>query len=56
MRQWASHILSLAGSDAAGKHTIFGRIHSGMTVVRRIGLVETEKDRCARGEREGVRG
>ncbi|XP_046998700.1 peptidyl-prolyl cis-trans isomerase-like 1 isoform X3 [Schistocerca americana] len=27
-----------------GKHTIFGRIHSGMSVVKRIGLVETDKN------------
>lgn len=27
-----------------GKHTIFGRVHSGMAVVKRIGLVETDKD------------
>nr|CAD7402976.1 unnamed protein product [Timema poppensis] len=27
-----------------GKHTIFGRIHSGMNVVKRIGLVETDKN------------
>lgn len=27
-----------------GKHAIFGRIHSGMTVIRRIGLVETDKN------------
>ena len=26
----------------AGKHTIFGRISDGMTVVKRIGLVETD--------------
>ncbi|KAL0273878.1 UNVERIFIED_CONTAM: hypothetical protein PYX00_006454 [Menopon gallinae] len=27
-----------------GKHTIFGRVYSGMAVVKRIGLVETDKD------------
>lgn len=27
-----------------GKHAIFGRIHSGMQVVKRIGLVETDKN------------
>lgn len=27
-----------------GKHAIFGRIHSGMGVVRRMGLVETGRD------------
>ena len=27
-----------------GKHTIFGRIYSGMGVVRRMGLVPTDKD------------
>uniref|UniRef100_A0A182VP82 peptidylprolyl isomerase n=1 Tax=Anopheles merus TaxID=30066 RepID=A0A182VP82_ANOME len=27
-----------------GKHTIFGRIHTGMQVVKRIGLVETDKN------------
>lgn len=27
-----------------GKHTIFGRIYSGMTIVKRIGLVETDKN------------
>ncbi|GJQ84243.1 putative PPIases [Trypoxylus dichotomus] len=27
-----------------GKHAIFGRIHSGMNVVKRIGLVETDKN------------
>lgn len=27
-----------------GKHTIFGRISSGMKLVQRIGLVQTDKD------------
>jgi peptidyl-prolyl cis-trans isomerase-like 1 len=27
-----------------GKHTIFGRIYSGMGVVQRMGLVQTDKD------------
>lgn len=27
-----------------GKHTIFGRIHSGMQIVKRIGFVETDKN------------
>ncbi|XP_050091934.1 peptidyl-prolyl cis-trans isomerase-like 1 [Anopheles aquasalis] len=27
-----------------GKHSIFGRIHSGMQIVKRIGLVETDKN------------
>lgn len=27
-----------------GKHAIFGRIHSGMAVVKRIGLVECDKN------------
>lgn len=27
-----------------GKHTIFGRIASGITVIQRIGLVATKKD------------
>jgi peptidyl-prolyl cis-trans isomerase-like 1 len=27
-----------------GKHTIFGRVASGMKVVQRIGLVQTNKD------------
>lgn len=26
------------------KHAIFGRIHSGMQIVKRMGLVETDKD------------
>ena len=26
-----------------GKHTIFGRVSSGMKIVQRIGLVQTEK-------------
>lgn len=28
-----------------GKHTIFGRVRSGMGVVQRMGLVKTENDR-----------
>eukprot|EP00048_Salpingoeca_helianthica_P000208 m.39973 g.39973 ORF g.39973 m.39973 type:complete len:168 (-) comp10236_c1_seq1:27-530(-) len=28
-----------------GKHAVFGRVHSGMGVVRRISMVETENDR-----------
>uniref|UniRef100_A0A1B0DLL9 Peptidyl-prolyl cis-trans isomerase n=1 Tax=Phlebotomus papatasi TaxID=29031 RepID=A0A1B0DLL9_PHLPP len=27
-----------------GKHTIFGRIHTGMQVVKRMGMVETDKN------------
>jgi peptidyl-prolyl cis-trans isomerase-like 1 len=27
-----------------GKHTIFGRIHSGMNAVKNIGLVETDNN------------
>ncbi|KAK4031080.1 hypothetical protein OUZ56_024606 [Daphnia magna] len=27
-----------------GKHSIFGRIYSGMSVVKRMGFVETDKD------------
>lgn len=27
-----------------GKHAIFGRIHSGMQIVKRIGMVETDKN------------
>lgn len=27
-----------------GKHAIFGRIHSGMQIVKRIGLVEVDKN------------
>lgn len=27
-----------------GKHAIFGRIHSGMQIIKRIGLVETDKN------------
>ena len=27
-----------------GKHAIFGRVSSGMKIVQRIGLVQTEKD------------
>lgn len=27
-----------------GKHTIFGRIHSGMQVIHRMGLVETDNE------------
>ncbi|XP_049884743.1 peptidyl-prolyl cis-trans isomerase-like 1 [Pectinophora gossypiella] len=29
-----------------GKHTVFGRVQNGMTVVKRIGLVECDKDDC----------
>lgn len=27
-----------------GKHAIFGRIHSGMQIVKRIGMVEVDKN------------
>merc|ERR1719464_1806032 len=27
-----------------GKHTIFGRIYSGMSIIQRMGLVPTDKD------------
>jgi len=27
-----------------GKHAIFGRIHSGMSVVKRLGLVATDRE------------
>ena len=27
-----------------GKHTIFGRVHSGMTVVKRMGQVATDSE------------
>ena len=27
-----------------GKHAIFGRVHSGMQIVKRIGMVETDKN------------
>ena len=27
-----------------GKHTVFGRIYSGMTVIQRMGLVATDSD------------
>ncbi|KAF8540233.1 peptidyl-prolyl cis-trans isomerase-like 1 [Trichophaea hybrida] len=27
-----------------GKHTIFGRVHSGMKVIQRMGIVKTDKD------------
>lgn len=27
-----------------GKHAIFGRVYSGMSVVKRIGMVETDKE------------
>lgn len=27
-----------------GKHAIFGRVQSGMSVVKRIGFVETDKE------------
>lgn len=33
-----------------GKHTIFGRIHSGMGVVQRMGLVATDKEDQPKGE------
>ncbi|XP_003741695.1 peptidyl-prolyl cis-trans isomerase-like 1 isoform X2 [Galendromus occidentalis] len=50
-----------------GKHTIFGRVHSGLTVVKRIGQVATDaEDRpqedvkitkaYIQGERDGFRG
>jgi peptidyl-prolyl cis-trans isomerase-like 1 len=29
-----------------GKHTIFGRIYSGMSIVQRIGMVATDTDDC----------
>ena len=37
-RSFFSPVLALAG---AGKHTIFGRVHEGMKVVQRLGLVPT---------------
>merc|ERR1711957_184063 len=33
-----------------GKHTIFGRIYSGMGVVQRMGLVATDKEDRPKGE------
>lgn len=36
-------ILPPSSSPDAGKHTIFGRVFSGMKVVRRLGLVPTDK-------------
>ncbi|XP_045464368.1 peptidyl-prolyl cis-trans isomerase-like 1 isoform X1 [Harmonia axyridis] len=39
-----------------GKHAIFGRISSGMTVVQRIGLVETDKNDRPVDEVKIVRG
>lgn len=33
-----------------GKHTIFGRVKSGMGVVRRMGLVPTDKEDRPRDE------
>ena len=38
--------MAICGNDqfviSAGKHTIFGRINKGISVVNRIGLVETD--------------
>ena len=31
-------------SHPPGKHTIFGRVYSGMSIVRRMGMVETNKE------------
>jgi peptidyl-prolyl cis-trans isomerase-like 1 len=44
---YMSHVCSLhvpALGLSTGKHTIFGRVYSGLSVVRRMGLVETNKD------------
>ncbi len=36
-----SMVASMREADLPGKHTIFGRVSSGMSVVRRLGLVKT---------------
>lgn len=44
---WNSKLFYLISAPTQwldGKHSIFGRIYSGMSVVKRIGFVETDKD------------
>ena len=38
------HELTLIASLTDGKHTIFGRIYSGMGVIQRMGLVAVDGD------------
>lgn len=55
-----AHALAVMLGQSAwftGKHTVFGRISSGLAVVDRIGRVQTDSDdRCVQDDATGIRG